>query len=65
MTKKTCAATGIVVAALGGALLMGSPANAGDLNINSNNIENSNSSTNSNTNENSAGQEAEEAAATP
>jgi hypothetical protein len=62
MAKKTCVATGLVIAALGGALLMSSPASAGgwpppsngDSNINTNNIENSNTSTNTNTNTNTA-----------
>lgn len=63
MMTKTCAATGLVIAALGGALLMSSPASAGgfpsdpssgDLNVNTNNIENSNTSTNENTNTNTA-----------
>jgi hypothetical protein len=64
MMTKTCAATGLVIAALGGALLMSSPASAGgfphrpssggDLNVNTNDIENSNTSTNENTNTNTA-----------
>jgi hypothetical protein len=61
MAKKAYAATGLVVAALGGALLMSSPASAGgfpsgggDVNTNTNNIENANTSTNTNTNNNTA-----------
>jgi hypothetical protein len=64
MLKKATAATGLVIAALGGALLMTSPASAGgfggparppgDLNVNSNNLENSNTSNNSNSNTNTA-----------
>jgi hypothetical protein len=54
MVKKVCASTGIVIAALGGALLMSSPASAGDLNVNKNDIENANTSENTNTNTNTA-----------
>jgi hypothetical protein len=54
MLTKATAATGLVIAALGGALLMSSPASAGDLNVNKNDIENANTSENTNTNTNSA-----------
>jgi hypothetical protein len=54
MSKNVCAATGLAIAVMGGALLMASPASAGDLNANKNNITNSNSSANTNTNNNSA-----------
>jgi hypothetical protein len=54
MAKKALAATGLVAAALGGALLMSSPASAGDLNVNKNAIENANTSTNENANTNTA-----------
>jgi hypothetical protein len=63
MVKKVCASTGLVVAALGGALLMSAPANAGDLNANTNSIENANTSANTNTNTNTASEAAEAAAA--
>jgi hypothetical protein len=61
MLTKACAATGLVIAALGGALLLCSPANAGEFppstgstNVNENDITNTNSSTNENTNTNTA-----------
>jgi hypothetical protein len=58
--KKTCAATGLAVAAVANAPLLGSPAHAGgfggdsDKNINSNSIDNANESTNTNSNTNTA-----------
>jgi hypothetical protein len=54
MAKKAYAATGLVVAALGGALLMSSPASAGDLNVNSNALDNANTSENTNSSTNAA-----------
>jgi hypothetical protein len=50
MLTKTCAVTGLVTAAVGGVLLMGSLAGATD--VNENQIDNSNTSTSENVNTN-------------